>query len=265
MFSGIHVFMKTWDTDWDVAVGGTLQDRVRRSIQRDIESGKYAPGDRLLAEREIAESMGVSVVPVRAALDQLAQRSIVVRRQGKGTFVNDQRVQYRLESWKSCTEDLREQGIEFGVRVLTLADEVPPAHVADALEIDPQAEAVHLLRIIVIKDKPAILMASWTRGITASSIGSAEDFAAGRSLYHALAEEGITLVEADTTIDVNLTGEFESAVLEVPYATPVLQVTGVAHCEDGPREWSRLTYLGSLFSLRNKRVIGSSPASELNS
>lgn len=243
--------------------GATLQDRVRRAIAADINSGKYLPGDQLPAEKDICVALGVSLSPVRGALEQLAQRGVVVRRQGKGTFVRDKRVQYRLESWQSCTDDLRNQGISFTTRVLTLADSVAPEEIRTALALSKGEEAFHLTRLIVVHGRPAIILDSWTRGVSAESIGGDVDFEAGDSLYRALSRLGIRLMSADTAIEIAFAGEPESALLDVSYATPLLQVTGVAMSTDGPREWSRLKYLGEAFSLNMRREITTQPASEV--
>lgn len=236
-------------------LGGNLQDRVRRAIERDIASGRFSAGDRLPAERDIAKALDVSLAPVRAALEQLAQRSVIVRRQGKGTFVAQQRVQYRLESWHSCTEDLRNQGIAFEVKVLALRDETVPDDVAASLDIQLGEAALHVVRLITISRTPAIMMDSWTRGVAAASVGDEDWFEAGGSLYRALANRGIELTSVDTSIEVSFTGEAESALFGVAYATPLLQVGGVARCSDGPREWSRLKYLSEMFSLNIHRNI----------
>ncbi len=245
-------------------LGGNLRDRVRRAIERDIESGRYSAGDLLPAERDIAQALDVSVAPVRAALDQLAQRSLIVRRQGKGTFVSQQRVPYRLENWRSCTGDLRDQGIAFEVSVLALGDEAVPDEVAASLGTQPGETALHVARLVTIDRTPAILMDSWTRGVPAASLDDEDSLAAGGSLYRALANQGIEFTSVDTTIEVGFTDDVESAVFGVAYATPFLQVCGVARCSDGPREWSRLKYLSEIFSLSFNRIIDQPSPSATN-
>ena len=51
-----------------------------------VEQGVVAPGDRLAPERTLAAEFGVNRRTVRQALDVLAQRGLVERRQGSGTF-----------------------------------------------------------------------------------------------------------------------------------------------------------------------------------
>jgi len=70
-----------------VAAGAPLYRVVKRSLLRAIEVGRYAAGRALPNETELAAAFGVSVGTLRHAVDELAAENILVRRQGRGTFV----------------------------------------------------------------------------------------------------------------------------------------------------------------------------------
>ncbi len=57
-------------------------------LRQAIESGVYADGDQLPAERQLAITFGTARSTIRKVLDQLEQKNLVVRRVGSGTFVN---------------------------------------------------------------------------------------------------------------------------------------------------------------------------------
>lgn len=63
------------------------QDRVREYIQNGLETGELSAGQRLPAERELAERLGTSRATVRQALDVLEARRQVTRHVGRGTFI----------------------------------------------------------------------------------------------------------------------------------------------------------------------------------
>ena len=69
------------------AAGMPLYRVVKRTLLSAIESGTYPPGETLPSETEIAGAMGVSIGTLRRAVDELAAEHILVRRQGRGTFV----------------------------------------------------------------------------------------------------------------------------------------------------------------------------------
>lgn len=69
------------------AAGMPLYRAVKRALLQAIEAGRLAPGQSLPNETALAGAFGVSVGTVRHAVDELVAEHIVVRRQGRGTFV----------------------------------------------------------------------------------------------------------------------------------------------------------------------------------
>ncbi len=66
-----------------------VYEEVAAQIQRQIAEGVLRPGDRLPAERELAEAFGVSRSSVRDAIRVLELAGLVVPRQGEGTVVRE--------------------------------------------------------------------------------------------------------------------------------------------------------------------------------
>jgi DNA-binding FadR family transcriptional regulator len=64
-----------------------LFERIAHQLQDAIDRGDYAPGERLPAERQLAETFGVSRPVVREAISALELRNVVHRRRGAGVFV----------------------------------------------------------------------------------------------------------------------------------------------------------------------------------
>ena len=64
-----------------------LYQQIRELITKSLESGEWGPGDIIPSESELAERFGVSQGTVRKAIDEMAAGNLLVRRQGKGTFV----------------------------------------------------------------------------------------------------------------------------------------------------------------------------------
>ena len=146
-----------------VAVWG----QVSRELRRQIETGSLQPGEKVMTERDLAESYGVSRITVRQALDYLAREGFIVRKQGSGTFVSEafSSVQHDL----GLTGSWRDRAAEFGKRaesreVQSLSDvEAPVALLAElgleALELP--TEWAFLRRLQVVDDAPIGLTESW--------------------------------------------------------------------------------------------------------
>ncbi len=69
------------------AAGMPLYRAVKRALLGAIEAGTFEPGAALPSETELARLFGVSIGTLRKAVDELGAEHIVVRRQGRGTFV----------------------------------------------------------------------------------------------------------------------------------------------------------------------------------
>src|SRR5262249_46032013 len=62
---------------------------IARAIAERIRNGVHQPGDRLPAERDLAQQFGGARGTIRAALDRLESEGLITRRVGSGTFVTD--------------------------------------------------------------------------------------------------------------------------------------------------------------------------------
>src|SRR6476661_3835373 len=76
-----------------------LYQQIKGLILQSLESGEWKPGEAIPSEMDLAARYRVSQGTVRKAIDELAADNLVVRRQGKGTFVathSEQHVQFRF-------------------------------------------------------------------------------------------------------------------------------------------------------------------------
>ena len=81
-----------------------LYVQLMDSIEEDIRSGRYHPGDRLMTENEMAETYDISINTVRRAIGELIDKGLVERKQGKGTFVTKPKFERNMRKLQSFTE-----------------------------------------------------------------------------------------------------------------------------------------------------------------
>jgi GntR family histidine utilization transcriptional repressor len=70
----------------------TLHQRIRADIGERIRSGAWPPGHRIPFEHELMAQYGCSRMTVNKALSPLAERGLIIRRRGAGSFVCHPRV-----------------------------------------------------------------------------------------------------------------------------------------------------------------------------
>lgn len=83
--------------------GETLADRIRRTLEADISSGRLEPGSKL-DEQELAEQFGVSRTPVREAFRLLAASHLVELRGRQGAVVRTISAQILIEMFQVMAE-----------------------------------------------------------------------------------------------------------------------------------------------------------------
>ncbi|NEM46497.1 MAG: GntR family transcriptional regulator, partial [Xanthomonas perforans] len=90
-----------------------LYQQIKGLILHSLQHGEWKPGESIPSEMELAARFRVSQGTVRKAIDELAAENLVVRRQGKGTFVAthaERHVQYRFLKLMPDSGDARVEG-----------------------------------------------------------------------------------------------------------------------------------------------------------
>lgn len=213
-----------------------LYAQVRELLTRRISSGALRPGALLPSEFQIAAELGVSQGTVRKALDALAIEGLVVRRQGKGTFVVEQTpqdVHFRFfniytADGRKVIPDSRETRIK-----------TAKATVAERrrLAIDTGARVVRLRRIRTHGDQPFI---SETIVIPEARFpGLAERKTIPNTLYDFYqAEFGVLVVRAEDQLEPVVADKNVSSQLAIAEGAPLMRIERVAFGLDNcPVEW----------------------------
>ena len=73
-----------------------LYEQIKAMILASLQASEWLPGDAIPSEMELAARYAVSQGTVRKAIDELAAQNLLVRRQGKGTFV----ATHQEEDWQ---------------------------------------------------------------------------------------------------------------------------------------------------------------------
>ena len=88
-----------------------LYFQLETLIKRCISSGLVKPGDLLPSEAEFCRTFGISRSTVRQAVGELEEEGLVIRHQGKGTFIAEPKLHRRSENIYSFTSEAISMGL----------------------------------------------------------------------------------------------------------------------------------------------------------
>jgi GntR family transcriptional regulator len=109
--------------------------QIEEELAERIRTGMLRPGDRIPPERELAEQMQVSRMTVRQALGRLADRGLLVRERGRGTFVSEPKLIQSLSHLNGFYDQMISQGILPSSRLLSGQEVLASAAVAQVLDL----------------------------------------------------------------------------------------------------------------------------------
>ena len=233
-----------------------LYQQIKGLILQSLQAGEWKPGEAIPSEMELAARFRVSQGTVRKAIDELAAENLVMRRQGKGTFVAthaEQQVQYRFLKLLPDTGDARVEG-PAQRRVIDCRRVRANADVARALALRSGDAVMQARRVLSFADVPTILEDIWLpgqafKGLTATQLANYQ----GPTYAMFELDFGVRMVRAEEKIRAVLPDEEQARLLNITATTPLLSVERIAYTyNDVPMELRRGLYLTDTHHYRNE-------------
>ena len=230
-----------------------LYQQIRGLITRGLESGEWGPGDVIPSESELAARFGVSQGTVRKAIDEMAAENLLVRRQGKGTFVathNDPRSFFRflrLAANEGELKSLKSIPLECW-RAKAGTD------VARTLALDPGAPIIIIRRLLRFGDQPAVFDEIYLPGELFTDLTMDVLKSGGTSLYSLFENRyGVRMIRADERLRAVAADRVSADLLQVAEGSPLLLVERVTFTyANRPVEWRRGFYSTRDFHYHNE-------------
>lgn len=222
--------------------------QLARQLIRQIQSGGLKPGDKIPSERELSESLNVSRITSRQAIESLLKSGLIYREQGRGTFVAESKM-HGIQGFSSFTEDIRSRGYQPGSRVVK--QELVPVDekCRQKLKLSQDELVLHLVRLRLADGEPIAIQ--YTHLPSRICPGLEKEDLENRSLFSVLRDRYFihpAWTEAEVRAS-NPTPE-EADLLGIGLDEPVLVVDGVTFTESFDMvEVVRTVYNGKSISL----------------
>jgi GntR family transcriptional regulator len=203
-----------------------LHHQVFLVLQDGIAEGRYAPGEALPGEEDLAGLFGVSRVTIRAALETLDALGLIERRQGVGTFVREL---LRPEPLTVPMMDLATRNREIvrttRAHVVEYGFKPAPLHVRSHFQAQPDDLFQRAVRIRYMKERPIMQVTTYIPEAIGRQFGPKD--MEGGSLYAILQRFGITFASGEQVVTAAAADPVVAERLNVAIGAPLLKVVRV--------------------------------------
>jgi len=204
-----------------------LYVQLARTLAESIREGRYQVDEALPSERVLSESLEVSRVTARKAIDQLVEQGLIIRRHGSGNYIAP-RLEQALSRLSSFSEELAQRGYRPSSRWLerAITGAVPDEQLS--LGLSPGARVARLERLRLADE---VVMA-YEMSVLPQSVLADPQKVEG-SLYEYLNRLGKAPVRALQHIRALNAQPRLAEQLNVPTGQAVLFITRIGYLESG--------------------------------
>jgi len=226
-----------------------LYYQVSQIIRREIDTGKYGPGDYIPTEMELQERFNVSRATIRQALADLVYEGLLERRRSKGTIVAPMRVEETMQDLASFTNQVMHSSHTLVTRILDFKQMLAPEPVIEQLNIGTQDLVVMMERLRFV-DNEAVAVEKWyapVKYFPGLNRKFFKETGVEQSTYYVLMKHyGTQICRAADTISAVSVSERDARLLGLETEVPVLLRTRVSYGADN----LPVTYASGVYVIR---------------
>lgn len=230
-----------------------LYKQIKELLLQSLETGEFKPGSVIPSEQELAVRFQVSQGTVRKAIDELSTENVLIRRQGKGTYVathHEPQVRYRF--LRMATD--QPGGVKRTKSVIVSCDELNPTLEQKRLfELEASQKVICIKRVMHLSNSPAVYEEIYLpepvfKGLTFELLHSEKMPLYGLFESHF----GVQLLRCDEKLRAVNAPADVARLLEIKEGAPLLSIERVAYTYgEKPMEIRKGLYLTEHYYYRN--------------
>lgn len=222
----------------------TLFLQVSNALSQLISEEKWTPGEMLPSETELAKEFSVSQGTMRRALNLLVEKGILIRRQGRGTFVSDFKRNEKLfqrRYVKFAPDDpLTDEALPTTSKLLFFVKVSPPLEIQSKLCLEPQDMVIHAGRALLASSGLVTFDEIWASETVFSKLTEENLMKHEEKLLYSFyqSELGVSIGRVEETIKAALLPSNLCFMFKLPDPTPVIEINRLAYSvNDKPIEY----------------------------
>ena len=236
-----------------------LYFKIEIDLRKKIMNGDYKPGDIMPSERNLVEAYQVSRLTVREAINRLVAQGLVVKKQGKGTYVAEYdsgHVDYMIGPLSSSSESFLLKNYKVKTKVIKAIKTVPTKELCDKLELrnSRNEEIFYLERLRYADSIPVAFIKCYLPYGLVEGVEKI-DFSVA-TLYRTLEDYfRIELFEAYEVIEATKADRKSAKLLKLKPGDPVLLNQRTTYLKDGTIiEYEKVRYRPGIYKYHNKLI-----------
>ena len=217
----------------------TAYQEVKQRITEDLVRGRYPMGQALPAEKDLSKELDVSIGTLRKAVDELVAEGIVVRRQGRGTYVAEHDLKRLLYYFFHVVKHDADKKINPRVELVSLTSAVATKEEATKLQIKEGSAVWRLINCLYLEDKCVMIDQITLDKKRFQKLNRSDYINREGSIYQLYQMKyGQTVVRSSERLRAGLASKQHAEWLGIKANSPVLVIRRVAlGIQDDPIEW----------------------------
>lgn len=222
-----------------------LYHQLRGILNRQIRNGELAPGTQLPSEAYLCHRYGVSRTVVRSALQELANRGLIHKRRGVGSFVSPSKISEQLfQRMSGVHEEMFAKGLTFTTEILSVTCTSADALVADRLKVREGSRVHRLVRRRFVEGE-ALLVGTTYIPVSLVPNLHVEALRNGSLYRMLLREHGLVVTNGHRTFESVGASQDEAKLLNVKVGAPLSRICSVGFTDDAiPVEYFESVHRG---------------------
>jgi GntR family histidine utilization transcriptional repressor len=220
--------------------------KIKNAITDHIELGTWQPAEKIPSENVLAEQFGVSRMTARRALDELCAAGFLVRSQGLGTFVADQRPMSSMLEIHNIADEIAGRGHDYSCRVVKVNRVSSDKRKAMLLSVQEGQEIFHSTLVHLESGIPVQYEDRYVNPKFAPDYGTQDFKLQTPNVY---LSNVAPLTEADHIVEAVLPEKAIAKYLKMSHVDPCLKITRRTWSKRGVVSFAYLYHPGDRYRL----------------
>jgi len=201
--------------------------QLKNIVFKKIQSGEFPAGSLIPSERDLGETLNISRMTVRQALNQLVSEGVLYREKGRGTFVSRTKIEQR--NIMSFSESVAKKGLVPSTKVLHFSKEQIAEDIANILGLKAGENVYVIKRLRLANGIPVGIEENF---LPEKYCPGLEKYDLTSSMYKLIKEEySFAVSYVDNVIESSKPSKDEREQLGISNSVPVLRVSGVNYTD----------------------------------